>query len=69
MELSFEEAYKKLESIVKELENTDIDLETAVNKYKEGLELSKKCFDILKEKEEVVLKQRKELGLEDFKIE
>lgn len=44
---SFEEALRKLESIVKKLENESITLEESVQLYEEGVTLSKFCTEIL----------------------
>lgn len=41
--LKFEEAMKELEIIVKKLEDNQVELDAAINLYKEGLELSKWC--------------------------
>jgi len=57
---SFEETLKDLENVLKDLENKDIPLDEAVKKYKEGLALSKACYQMLKEAEEVVIKEIKE---------
>ena len=45
--LSFEEALKELESIVKTLELEDTTLEDSVTLYQKGVELSKFCTEIL----------------------
>ena len=37
----FEEQMKKLQEIVEELEKNDVDLDTSISLYEEGLELSK----------------------------
>ncbi|MFD0711059.1 exodeoxyribonuclease VII small subunit [Paenibacillus sp. GCM10027626] len=42
-ELSFEEAMEKLESIVGQLENGDVPLETAIELFQEGMKLSQLC--------------------------
>lgn len=44
---SFEEALRKLESIVMKLENESITLEESVQLYEEGVTLSKFCTEIL----------------------
>lgn len=49
--LSFEEALKKLESIVQQLENEDITLEDSVQLYEEGIKMSKFCTTILEQAE------------------
>lgn len=42
-EIKFEEALKKLEKIVQELEKGDLSLDEALKKYQEGIELSRSC--------------------------
>jgi exodeoxyribonuclease VII small subunit len=49
--LSFEEALKKLESIVGKLEDEDITLEDSVKLYEEGVKMSKFCTEILEQAE------------------
>lgn len=48
---SFEEALKKLEQIVSQLEDDSITLEESVNLYEEGVKLSKFCSEILDDAE------------------
>lgn len=66
---SFEDLMQELEAILKKLDDKDISLEEAVKGYTEGLELSKKCYEILTSNEELVVKKMTEAGLEDFKRE
>ena len=56
---NFEELLKELESVVKNLENKDISLDDAVKKYQKGLDLSKECYKLLQEAEEVIVKEKK----------
>lgn len=42
-EIPFENAVKRLEEVVAELESTDIDLERALVLYEEGIKLSRIC--------------------------
>jgi len=42
-EIKFEEALKKLEKIVEELESGDLSLDEALKKYQDGIELSRLC--------------------------
>ena len=49
--INFEEAIKKLESIASELEKNDLNLDKAVEKFEEGMKLSKKCSEILENAE------------------
>lgn len=69
-ELSFEESLKNLEVIVKDLENGNVALDDAINKFNEAMKLSKICNDKLTNAEENINKILKENGkLEDFSIE
>ena len=45
--LAFEEALKKLESIVEEMESQDLPLDALLTKYEEGTRLSKVCQEKL----------------------
>ncbi|AIO19332.1 Exodeoxyribonuclease 7 small subunit [Candidatus Izimaplasma bacterium HR1] len=65
-EKSFEKALEELEVLVKELENGEIELSKAVNKYNEGMQLSKYCHDLLKDAENVIVKMMKDDKLVDF---
>ena len=59
LEMKFEEALKKLEKIVKDLEEGDLSLDEALGKYEEGISLSKLCakrLEFAKKKVEVLLK-------------
>lgn len=47
--LSFEEALRKLESIVEKLEDPDVTLEDSIQLYEEGMELSKYCSQTLED--------------------
>lgn len=66
-EKTFEQALQELETLVKELENGDIELNKAVEKYNEGMKLSKYCHDLLKDAENVIVKMMKDDELVDFK--
>lgn len=44
---SFENAMEQLESIVNQIENDDVGLETALEKYQQGMVLVKFCQDKL----------------------
>ena len=56
--LSFEATMKKLEEVVKALESKEISLEDSIKKYKEGLELSKKLYDMIKEAESLIIETK-----------
>jgi len=50
-DINFEEAMKKLEEIANQLEKNDLDLDKSVEKFEEGMQLSKKCSEILENAE------------------
>ena len=57
--MKFEDALKKLEKIVGDLENGNIPLDEALEKYEEGIRLSKVCakkLEVAKKKVEILLK-------------
>ena len=69
-EKTFEEALSELETIVKELEAGNVDLDKAIEKYSEAMNLAKNCSDKLNNATEKVNKILKENGeLENFEIE
>lgn len=49
--LSFEEALKKLESIVSRLEDDSVSLEESIDLFEEGTRLSSYCSEILENAE------------------
>lgn len=49
--LSYEEALKRLEAIVDEMEDDDLPLESLIARYEEGMRLRKLCLDKLAEAE------------------
>ena len=69
-EKKFEESLLELETIVKELEAGNVDLDKAIEKYSEAMNLAKNCSDKLNKATEKVNKILKENGeLENFEIE
>ena len=69
-EKTFEESLVELESIVKELESGNVDLDKAIEKYSEAMKLAKTCSDKLNNATEKVNQILKENGvLEEFEIE
>lgn len=69
-ETKFEENLKELETIIKELENGEIDLDSSIEKYTKAMRLVSTCEKKLNEVEEKVNKILNENGeLEDFNIE
>ena len=62
-ELTFEEAIEKLEKIVTQLETGNLSLDDSVKKFKNGMELSKHCNQILnKAEKEITILLEKEDG-------
>ena len=51
---NFEEDLKKLQDILNDIESDNLTLEDSIQKYKEGMELSKKCQDALDEAKQVI---------------
>ena len=69
-EKSFEEQLNELENIINELENGDVNLDDAINKYTKAMQIAKACSDKLKKAEEQINKIVTENGtLEKFDIE
>jgi len=69
MKKTFEQSLEELESIVKELESGNVNLDDAINKYSEAMKLVKVCEEKIKSAEEMVTKIVKENGtLEDFEV-
>ena len=62
----FEEYLQSLDKILRSLEDKQISLEDAVKGYTMGLEISKKCYEILNSSEELVVKKMTDSGLVDF---
>lgn len=50
-EMNFEETIKRLEEIAVELEKNDLDLDSSVSKFEEGMKLSKQCSKMLEDAE------------------
>ncbi len=51
---TFEQSMKQLERIVRELEAGDLPLEKAIQKFEEGIQLSKQCTDMLDKTEQKI---------------
>ena len=52
--VSFEEKMKKLEEIATELEKGDLDLDSSVSKFEEGMRISKECNEMLEKAEKKI---------------
>jgi len=71
-EIKFEEAMNELEKIANELEKGELDLDSSLNKFEEGIELSKKCNEILEDAEKkinILLQKDGEIVEEKFENE
>lgn len=49
--LGLDESIKKLDKIVSELELGNLDLEKSLKKYEEGINIYRKCHEMIKEAE------------------
>lgn len=66
---SFEENLEELETIVKKLENGDVPLDEAIDKFNEGMKLAGECNKILESANETITKALNKNGtLEDFEV-
>ncbi len=66
---NFEESMKKLEWIVTELENGNLNLDESVKKFEEGMKIAKQCNTILEDAEKkitILLEKDGELKEEEF---
>ena len=69
-EAKFEEQIKELESIINELENGEVDLDTSIEKYTKAMSLVKSCDEKLKKIDDQVSKLVTENNtIEDFNVE
>lgn len=67
--MSFEENMEQLEKVVQELESGNLNLEDSIKKFEEGINLSKKCNEILEEAEKkitVLVKKDDKVEEEEF---
>ncbi len=67
--LTFEQSMEKLETIVRRLEEGKVDLDEAINLYKEGLELSKWCNEKLNKAEEQITTIMTDEGEKPYSVE
>ena len=72
-EVSFEDNMKKLEEIATELEKGDLDLDSSVKKFEEGMKISKECNKMLENAEKKITillnGENEELKEENFSAE
>lgn len=67
--MNFEENIEELEKIVQELENGNLNLDDSIKKFEEGMNISKKCNEILEEAEKkitILIKKDDKIEEEDF---
>lgn len=67
--ITYEQAMKRLEEIIKALEDNQTSLENSIELFQEGIKLSKICSDKLAGIEDKVAKILIDGKLEDLKIE
>jgi exodeoxyribonuclease VII small subunit len=67
--MTFEEAIKRLEDIVKELESGKAPLEKSLSLFEEGIELSKFCDSLLKNIEKKAMQILENGELKTFEVE
>ena len=70
--LNFEDSIKKLEEIANELESGKLTLEESVNKFEEGMNLSKNCNKILQDAEKkisIIINEDGKIKEENFNVE
>lgn len=59
-DMTFEQAMKKLETIVHKLEDESLDLEETMKGYEEGIQLSKYCYEQLSQAKQKLEKMETE---------
>lgn len=67
--MNFEENMEALEKVVQELEKGELNLDDSIKKFEEGMNLSKKCNEILEEAEKkitILIKKDDTIEEEDF---
>lgn len=72
MEKTFEETMKELEQVVNELEKGDLSLDAAIEKFENGIKLSKECeskLDSAEKKINVLVNGEGKLEEAPFSIE
>ena len=70
--MNFEEAMKKLEKIVTELESGNFNLDESVLKFEEGIKIAKQCNNMLENEEKkitILLEKDGELKENNFDVE
>ena len=65
-EFVLEEAFEKLETILKNLESSEITLEQSFQEYNRGMQLLKHCNETIDQVEKKVLQINEDGGLDEF---
>ena len=65
-EKSFEQLISELETVIRNLENREITLDEACKNFTTGVELSKKCYELLEKNEKLVVEKMTQNGLTKF---
>ncbi|MDO4298056.1 MAG: exodeoxyribonuclease VII small subunit [Lachnospiraceae bacterium] len=65
-EMTLEEAFEQLDSVVEALESREISLEDSFRKYQEGMNLLKLCNDKIDQVEKKILVMNGDGGLDEF---
>lgn len=69
---NFEDSMKKLEEIVTELENGNLNLDESVTKFEEGMKIAKQCNKKLEDAEKkitILLERDGEVEEKNFEVE
>ena len=64
--MTFEESIIRLEEILKQLENDNVDLASALSQYEEGVRLLKHCYGILEAAQQKIQVLRNDGSLENI---
>ena len=67
--MNYEDAIKELEKILETLESGKVDLDQSIKLFEKSVELSKVCFDKIKETEgkvEIIKKQLDQIVIKPF---
>lgn len=65
-ELSLEEAFEQIETVIARLEKEEITLEESFQEYNRGMQLLKHCNEAIDKVEKKVLQINEEGGLDEF---
>ena len=69
MELTYEQAYSKLEEILNKLETNNASLDESLKLYEEGIKLYATCNKLLDKAKFMISKFNEDQELEDFDLE